>query len=70
MDHNRGAPYHPMTQGKIKRYHESIKNVIPADVFFNRHHEVLDKRKILKIETMKQRRKYNLNYNKKTSLEY
>ena len=28
LDHIRGAPYHPMTQGKIERYHRSMKNVI------------------------------------------
>jgi putative transposase len=26
--HIRGKPYHPMTQGKIERYHRSLKNVI------------------------------------------
>lgn len=26
--HTRGQPYHPMTQGKIERYHRSLKNVI------------------------------------------
>ena len=26
--HTRSAPYHPQTQGKIERYHRSIKNVI------------------------------------------
>lgn len=26
--HTRGAPYHPQTQGKIERYHRSIKNII------------------------------------------
>jgi transposase InsO family protein len=26
--HTWGAPYHPQTQGKIERYHRSIKNVI------------------------------------------
>ena len=103
MDHTRGAPYHPMTQGKIERYHrtmknvvklqnyyypwdleaelkqfvdyynndryhESIKNVTPADVFFNRYREVLDNRIRIKIETMKQRRKFNLNYNQRKYL--
>jgi len=95
MDHTRGAPYHPMTQGKIERYHltmknviklehyyfpweleaelekfvnyynneryhESINNVTPADVFYGRHHEVLSRRERIKIETIKSRRKQNL----------
>ena len=103
MDHTRGAPYHPMTQGKIERYHrtmknvvklqnyyypweleaelkqfvdyynneryhESIKNVTPADMFFNRYREVLDNRIRIKIETMKQRRKFNLNYGQRKCL--
>jgi putative transposase len=28
MTHTRGQPYHPMTQGKIERYHRSLKNQI------------------------------------------
>ncbi len=28
MTHTRGRPYHPMTQGKIERYHRSMKNVV------------------------------------------
>ena len=33
MAHTRGAPYHPMTQGKIERYHRSMKNVVkPREV--------------------------------------
>jgi putative transposase len=28
MQHTRGQPYHPMTQGKIERWHRSLKNVI------------------------------------------
>jgi transposase InsO family protein len=28
IDHTRGRPYHPMTQGKIERYHRSMKNVV------------------------------------------
>ena len=27
MDHTRGAPYHPQTQGKTDRYHRTMKNV-------------------------------------------
>ena len=95
MPHTRGAPYHPMTQGKIERwhrsmknvvklehyyspealeqavgsfvdyynnerYHESLANVTPADVYFGRHHEVLSKRDKIKRLTMKRRRRENL----------
>ena len=91
MAHTRGRPYHPQTQGKIeryhrsmkavvklqhyyfpwqleealrdfvayynnKRYHESLDNVTPADVYFGRHEEVLDARERIKRRTMKQRR--------------
>ena len=28
MRHTRGRPYHPQTQGKIERYHQSMKNII------------------------------------------
>ena len=28
IDHVRGAPYNPMTQGKIERYHRSMENVV------------------------------------------
>jgi transposase InsO family protein len=28
MAHTRGRPYHPMTQGKIERYHRTMKNVV------------------------------------------
>ena len=34
MEHTRGAPYHPQTQGKIERYHRSMKNVILLDKYF------------------------------------
>ena len=31
IHHTRGQPYHPMTQGKIERWHRSLKNVICLD---------------------------------------
>ena len=87
LTHIRGAPYHPMTQGKIERYHRSMKNVVklqnfyfpweleqtikdfvtcynneryhesldnltPADVYFGRVEEVKSKRERIKQETM------------------
>ncbi len=92
MVHTRGAPYHPQTQGKIERYHRSMKNVVklqhyyfpweleaalrdfvayynndryheslgnvtPADVYFGRQHQVLSEREKIKRITMNKRRK-------------
>ncbi len=34
MTHVRSRPYHPMTQGKIERYHRSMKNVVKLDTYF------------------------------------
>jgi transposase InsO family protein len=91
INHIRGRPYHPMTQGKIERwhrsmknviklqnyyfpweleqaiakwvhyynndrYHESLENVTPADVFYGKEKEVLKKRNRLKEKTMALRR--------------
>ncbi len=95
LEHIRGAPYHPMTQGKIERYHRSMKNVIllqnyyspaalenaiaqfvyyynneryhesldnltPADIYFGRDKEVMNRRDRIKQKTMSQRRSHNL----------
>ena len=95
IDHIRGAPYHPMTQGKIERYprslknivklqhyyspselrdaiadfvdyynnqryHESLDNMTPADVFYGKEKEVKTKREKIKQDTMALRRQQNL----------
>lgn len=95
MTHTRGAPYHPMTQGKIermhlslksvvnllqyyfpeqleeeiaafiefynnRRYHESLNNVTPADVYFGRNREIVSRREQLKKQTLQLRRRENL----------
>ena len=33
IEHARGAPFHPMTQGKIERYHRSMKNLVQLQPF-------------------------------------
>ena len=32
--HSRGAPYHPQTQGKIERWHQTLKNRILLENYF------------------------------------
>jgi transposase InsO family protein len=34
IKHTRSAPYHPMTQGKIERYHRSMKNVVKLENYY------------------------------------
>ncbi len=34
LKHTRGKPYHPMTQGKIERYHRSLKNVVKLQNYY------------------------------------
>ena len=93
--HTRGAPYHPMTQGKIERfhrsmknvvklqhyympweleqeigrfmqyynherYHESLKNLKPVDVYEGRGRQILDRREMIKRRTLQMRRELNL----------
>lgn len=73
MTHTRGAPYHPMTQGKIeraiacfvehynhRRYHEALQNVTPADVYCGRQAEILSRRERIKRDTLTRRRRENL----------
>jgi len=91
MKHSRGAPYHPQTQGKIERwhqtlknrillenyflpgdleaqieafvdhynhqrYHESLNNVTPSDVYFGRDKGILKQRERIKRKTLEARR--------------
>jgi putative transposase len=35
LPHTRSAPYHPMTQGKIERYHRSLKNVVKLEQYYS-----------------------------------
>jgi len=34
MDHVRGAPNHPQTQGKIERWHQTLKNRILLENYY------------------------------------
>ncbi len=91
MDHVRGAPHHPQTQGKIerwhqtmknrvllenyflpgdleqkigafvdyynnRRYHESLGNLTPADVYHGRGTRILKMREEIKKQTIQKRR--------------
>ena len=42
------------------RYHESIKNLTPADVYYERDEKIISMRDKIKQQTMKSRREYNL----------
>ena len=101
MAHTRGRPYHPQTQGKIERwhrsmknqillnnyylpgelqeylqrfisyynherYHESLNNLTPADVYYGRGQAILNHRETIKINTLAMRRK--MHYDKRNNL--
>ena len=91
LNHTRGKPYHPMTQGKIerwhrtlkdrillenhylpedlqrqiedfvhhyntRRYHESLNNLTPEDVWLGRGQSILEQRRKIKEQTLKNRK--------------
>ena len=93
--HTRGQPYHPQTQGKIERYHRTMKNLVtlqnyyapweleheigrfvrwynteryhesldnltPEDVYRGRDREILTARELLKMQTLERRKRWNL----------
>ena len=35
IGHSRGKPFHPMTQGKIERYHRSMKNILLLENYYS-----------------------------------
>jgi putative transposase len=41
MTHTRGKPYHPQTQGKIERYHRTMKNMVKLQNYYQS--EVLER---------------------------
>ena len=43
-----------------ERYHESLDNVTPADVYEGRRNDILDQRAIIKSRTLNQRKLHNL----------
>ena len=44
-----------------KRVHESLKNLTPADVYHGRGRDILTARERLKRQTLRRRRRYNMN---------
>ena len=53
------------------RYHESLKNLTPADVYYGRSDEILKQREIIKKKTIQKRKQeyYNLKSNPKAEKE-
>ncbi|MCW5597617.1 MAG: integrase core domain-containing protein [Nitrosomonas sp.] len=50
-----------------KRYHESLNNLTPADVFYGRGQSILDKRKKIKLQTLARRHQMHYDNRAKNS---
>ncbi len=51
-----GLPYDLVDHYNHQRYHESINNVTPADVYFGRDLAILKQRERIKLKTLETRR--------------
>jgi len=51
-----------------ERYHESLDNMAPADVFHGRGQEILDQRETIKLNTFDMRRKIHFDNRKNLNL--
>jgi len=49
-----------VTHYNHERYHESLDNVTPADVYNGRRNDILDRRSMIKARTLTQRKVQNL----------
>ena len=45
-----------------ERYHESLDNITPADMYNGRYHEIISQRAQIKQQTLQRRRSQNLNH--------
>ena len=61
IKHSRLATYNPLTQSKIERYHDSLNNITPVDMYGGKARKILTMRDRIRRETMKIRRYYSLN---------
>jgi len=46
----------------FERYHDSLNNLTPADVYYGRKQEILDKRELIKLNTMAMRKQNYYNH--------
>ncbi len=68
MSHVRGAPYHPQTQGKIERWHQTLKNRVLLENYCETQRK--DQRKNYRTSTLAipQIRRLNINQKDEQSL--